>query len=385
MAHYYDENLQEFDKAMYGDPDKYPPIKRPEMGIDTGRMKRSFLNRETNQYTTTENKGLVSQSFDSIIMECQDMLSVETEVKKRYEAWLGKDSEKKESVFNKLRWFSCWIRAAIIPSHWLKNGFTNWAWNKKLNSILDNIEAIDNRESDYWIKINGVKIWVSNYPFGYGADYTNGKTDTAPSRTTIVRLHDAIKRHRKGLPPIRKFKENRMVEPSESSKFQFLKESYSGTIENLNIKLDEIKAKIQNQISAHAKDKESLLEYADMFSETDFMVKRIDKAISALESSYKKVSEKKAEISKALKDYIGENGYIAEKEREIERLKVAQELSDRMQKNFHSTLEITKSVDVLTDTIIPGIKQLMSLKIPELIDKVNYECDKEKAFLDIAK
>lgn len=33
--------------------------------------------------------------------------------------------------------------------------------------------------------------------------------------------------------------------------------------------------------------------------------------------------------------------------------------------------------------IIPGIKQLMSFKIPELIDNINYECDKERVLLEV--
>ena len=54
-----------------------------------------------------------------------------------------------------------------------------------------------------------------------------------------------------------------------------------------------------------------------------------------------------------------------------------------MKHNFAVTLEITTNVDLLADTIIPGIKQLMSFKIPELIDKVNHECDKQKILLEI--
>ena len=169
----------------------------------------------------------------------------------------------------------------------------------------------------------------------------------------------------------------------ENLKLEFLKEYYSETIKSLNGRLDLIKDKIQNQISSHTVDKEEIIEYGDIFSKTDEILNKIDSAIENLNSSYSKVSEKKAEINKTLKKYLGKNGYIVQKEKEINRLKIAKKLSSRMEKNFQTTLEITKNVDVLTETIIPGIKQLMSYKIPELIDKVNFECDKERAFLNI--
>ena len=84
-----------------------------------------------------------------------------------------------------------------------------------------------------------------------------------------------------------------------------------------------------------------------------------------------------------MEEYFGVGGYISQKENEIERIKKAQILSDRMQKNFHTTLEITKNVDVLTDTIVPGIKKLMRFNLPELIENINEQCDKESALLEI--
>ena len=176
-----------------------------------------------------------------------------------------------------------------------------------------------------------------------------------------------------------------IVKPSESSKFQFLKESYTGTIANLNTRLDLVQTRISDQVRTHQKDREQIGEYSDLFGDTTDIVNKIDSAISDLQSSSDKLSSKKADINKSLQEYIGESGIIAQKEREIKRLKLAQELSDRMKTNFHTTMEITHNVDVLTDTIIPALKQIMSLKIPELIEQVNYKCDSETAYLEIIK
>lgn len=323
---------------------------RPEVTISTEGIKRSTLNDkggyDDHLYTNTKSHTTKpTQSFDSIIMECQDMLSVETEVKKRYEEWLGGGKSKYSLEINqehKSGVLSLLASVLVLVS-------------SLILGILSLLFEFDGRVPMTF----GVISFVSGLAWAGLGDFWK-----------YFSIKDRVKP-----------KQN----PSEASKFQFLKDSYSGTIKNLNQRLELVQDKISNQIETHRKDKRQIEECRDLFDDVSDVINKIDSALCELNKSSKNLSEKKVEINKALNDYIGENGYIAEKEREIERIKIAQELSERIKTNFKETLEITKSVDVLADVIIPGIKQLMSLKIPELIDKVNYECDKEKAFLEIAK
>jgi hypothetical protein len=298
--------------------------KKVEM-VGTGRMKKS-INLPEIQTT---------QSFDQIIMECQDMLSVETEVKKAYEKWLGKDN--------------------IRSNRW--------------KNLLEPVGL--------FLTACGIYAMSSVFYFEFSVNqYIAGFVGMLSSSFVIFRKK--LLRFAKSF----KSEKSNKRQPTEQNKFQFLKESYVGTIQKLDDRLNIIKSKINTQIDAHTQDKEQVLQYQDMFDETDSVIHKIERAISSLRESHDKVSEKKAELHKTLNDYIGENGYISQKEQELERIKVAQELSDRMQTNFGKTLEIVKNVDVLTDAIIPGIKQLMEFRIPELIEKVEFECDKERVMFE---
>lgn len=299
-------------------------------------------------YNDTGASETTAQSFDQIIMECQDMLSVETEVKKAYEKWLG--NEKVKTKYRPYLEISCLehfrseLKRGIlyIPCGIILGGISAGVWS--LYSVIPGGIAV-------LLLIFGlVEMWYHWGEFKIG---------------------------------IRKTKSGNSQQPTEHNKFQFLKESYVGTIQKLDNRLNLVKSKINAQIEAHTQDKEQVLQYQDMFDETDSVIHKIERAISSLRESHDKVSEKKAELHKTLNDYIGENGYISQKEKELERIKVAQELSDRMQANFGKTLEIVKNVDVLADVIIPGIKQLMEFKIPELIENVEFECDKERVMLGI--
>lgn len=169
----------------------------------------------------------------------------------------------------------------------------------------------------------------------------------------------------------------------ESNTIQFLKDTYTETIKKLNSRLDSVKDKIQEQIRRHKEDKEQVLQYKHILSNTEEAICKIDQAIKDLNCSFDKVSSKKAELNSALDEYIGEHGYLTKKEREIREIKIAQELSDRIRGNFNTTMEITKNVDVLTDTIIPGIKKLIEFRIPDLINAIEFECDKNRVLLEM--
>lgn len=291
-----------------------------------------------------------NQSFDSIIMECQDMLSIEDQVEKKYHKWLGVGEKRK------IKW-ECdnysWVPYAIIC-----------LVSACVLLFTPSIFAHDPRSPERVTNVTlQLTAWVSLF---MSCAVTWMYIMSSSMKVCVIN----------GIPK---------QKPSESSKFRFLKESYSGTITNLNTRLELVQTRISEQVRMHQIDREQIQEYSDMFGDTTDIVSKIDSAICDLQDSSTKLSEKKAEINKSLNEYIGERGVIAQKEREIERLKMAQELSDRMKTNFSTTMEITKNVDVLTDVIIPGLKQLMSLRIPELIEQVNYKCDTETAFLEISK
>jgi hypothetical protein len=329
---YYDyENQKEYEKAnpaycecmrvCIGDGDEY---------LRTSKIK----------------KGL--QTFDSLIMECQDTLSIETEIEKRFNGWMG-------------------------------NG---------KNRIHFKVE-------NYKIPLLMVFLLIISIIFGR---YAPNPFDLPPhSMERLISLFQWTGILLLGVPSaivgvfssfkIRislKFNKSPKKQPTEADRFEFLRDAYIGTIQNLNNRLETIKDKIVDQIQAHTRDELEIKQFADILENTEEPLAKIKEAIKSLHESHKSVSEKQSEINEVLNEYIGENGYIAQKEKEIQRIKVAQELSDRMQKNFNTTLEIAKSVDVLTDAIIPGIKQLMSFKIPELIEDINFKCDRDKSYLQIS-
>lgn len=334
-----------------GEPDTYPPTKRPEITIIDGvRMKmgtnlqqfdesdKDFLDRVNPKRTAT----MKTQSFDSIIMECQDMLSIEDKVQEKYEDWLNGGEVKGKLI--SLEYSDGFLTLVATGFSALGIGVVSLLFTYFNVFLFTMFSAASFAVS--WIVLGCISD-------EYSIKFRKKKAKSTPS------------------------------ESSESSKFQFLKESYSGTINNLNERLELVQNKISEQIRTHQKDREQIQEYSDLLGDTIPIIIKIDSAICDLMLSSDKLSTKKAEINKSLNEYIGESGIITQKEREIERFKVAQELSERMKTNFHTTMEITKSVDVLTDVIMPGLKQLMSLKIPELIEKVNFECDKERVFLEI--
>jgi hypothetical protein len=286
-------------------------------------------------------------SFDKLILECDEMLDIESDIMKRFNKW--KKSNKK----------------SVVSKH-IKTG-----------KIIDLILRVP-----VWMFAACVLMFIiSLYPPSGVGQIGWSVINFAATVLFIFLTKDSIEESKLDKKELKKIdvKNNRT---EEELKLIFLKESFVGTICNLNSKLDQVKQVIVDQIKKHKDDKEELLRYKDMFENTDGVIKKIDLNVSNLDDSYEKISEKKADLNATLDKYIGSEGYIAQKEKELNRLKIAQKLSARMEKNFNETLEITKNVDVLTDTIIPGIKKLMSYKIPELIEKVQQETDIEKIFLD---
>lgn len=54
----------------------------------------------------------------------------------------------------------------LLPRYWLQNESTDYAWDETLNHILDQAKNVE--VEDRVVTIDGVSIWVSNYPYSYG-------------------------------------------------------------------------------------------------------------------------------------------------------------------------------------------------------------------------
>lgn len=76
------------------------------------------------------------------------------------------------------------------PSHWIRLRSTN----KCLDEFI--LEALKNPKFEsygrYTIVLNGVILWIGNYPYSFG--YVHNSPDTAgmPSRRTVAKLKKAI-------------------------------------------------------------------------------------------------------------------------------------------------------------------------------------------------
>lgn len=291
------------------------------------------------------------QTFDSIIMECQDTLSIETEIDKRFKEWVkGENDSDKISgtpIVKAIAYASSWLFSATVGTRLIIIAIAEYQGIK--------IGAL--------ILLSGIALLVSSV-------FLFSKTWNTVKKLSI----------RDWISSKKKSKRN----PSEASKFEFLRTAYVGTIDKLNNRLFSVKDKIDQQIKEHEKDELEILNYQDLFDDITEPTQKIKEAIQSLKDSREKISEKQKEINDVLNEYTGENGYISQKEKEIKRIQKAQEISDRMKHNFKTTLEITARVDLFSDMVVPGIKRLMSLEIPKLIEKVNHECDRSKSYLEIS-
>ncbi len=85
----------------------------------------------------------------------------------------------------------CFLRIIMTPSCWIRNRSTNKQWDRMVLSQLKTPHFTEN--DNYTVMLNGVQMWVENYPYAYGTDYT-GLNDGMPSRATVFRLKDALDR-----------------------------------------------------------------------------------------------------------------------------------------------------------------------------------------------
>lgn len=87
------------------------------------------------------------------------------------------------------------VRIILSPTHWISVYPTNKVWDKKLQTLLENpqFEFV----SAGRISLNGIQIWIENYPYAYGSKcietgYTFNKINLLPTRKTRIRLRKAV-------------------------------------------------------------------------------------------------------------------------------------------------------------------------------------------------
>ena len=294
-----------------------------------------------------------SQSFDSLIMECQDTLSIEEEIEKKYRKWTG--------VSNKIKVGKgkIWLMFAYSTAWILLSGASGVLFSRGVEVSFLNAQGF----------IIGV---MSIFSGGSSVIWFNKLLGIIKSENIIKQAKELLKN---------KPHKN----PLEASKFQFAKEGYKSTKDNLNFTLDKVQKVVRDRIEAHQKDRSDILEFSDMLGDTEQATNRIDEEIKGLESDHKRLSETQKEINKVIDGYIGESGILSQKEKDLARALKAQEISSKMEENFKITMEVRNGVDILTDVLIPGLKQIMAFRIPELIEDITMQTDKERAFLEISE
>lgn len=83
-------------------------------------------------------------------------------------------------------------RIITTPSCWLRNAKTCNIWDCRLNQLMDmyELKLVDDHE----VKLGSTSIWVSNWPYAFGSNYSSNRIvcEPLPSRTTCFRLKDLI-------------------------------------------------------------------------------------------------------------------------------------------------------------------------------------------------
>lgn len=84
------------------------------------------------------------------------------------------------------------IVVVINPVFWIQVGSQSKEWDKRLRNELENPSFSD--VGKYTCKLNGRRIWISNYPYGYGNDHPRfGSPQPLPARKTRILLRKALR------------------------------------------------------------------------------------------------------------------------------------------------------------------------------------------------
>jgi len=96
------------------------------------------------------------------------------------------------------------IYFVINPRWWVMNYSYNEKWDRELNYLLDNYKLKD--VDKYTAILNGIEVWIRNYPYAYGTVHANGHFYGRPSRWTIYRLRQRVKVDSMTLEEVRDYK-----------------------------------------------------------------------------------------------------------------------------------------------------------------------------------
>lgn len=75
------------------------------------------------------------------------------------------------------------------PKCWIRLCATNKVLDSEINKALDNPKFDD--ISSYTVNLNGMMLWIENYPYAFGSVYGNDSLGL-PSRRTVFRLRDEL-------------------------------------------------------------------------------------------------------------------------------------------------------------------------------------------------
>jgi hypothetical protein len=314
-----EKSVRDVNESWHIEDSRGGEMKNIETVYGMERQKR--LSKEERKKTPVKTKATSSVSFDGLIMECDNLLDIETSVLGKYKEWVKSETQTIIKITEKVK--------KLIP-----------------------VERFT-----FYQKIIRAVFGDSVGPFEY-IEVSEEKIE--PNKKYAGKTEDELM-------------------------LIFLRDAYIGTIEHLNIKLDEAKDIIEEKRRTLKDRKEKIKSFKNLYKnkeQIEEVLSKYDLNIASLDMRFDKISDRKNDLNEALDTYLGEDGYISQKESEIEQLKLAQELSNEIEDDFNTTLEVINNADILADTIVPGIKKLMSYRIPELVDHANFNADKERVFLE---
>lgn len=84
------------------------------------------------------------------------------------------------------------FRYLFRPSFWLSNYSVNKEWDYTLNELIDNAKNIKIQRNT--MEIDGVGIWIANFPYAYGNPYKfmGPEFNFLPRRITRERLNKFV-------------------------------------------------------------------------------------------------------------------------------------------------------------------------------------------------
>lgn len=105
-------------------------------------------------------------------------------------------------MFKTIRTILTNVSFIFRPAFWMGEGKVCKKWDVELNALLDYHEetngAETRNEANYILHINGVEVWIENYPYAYGRQWNSrayypNVNSVLPRRATRIRLRKIAK------------------------------------------------------------------------------------------------------------------------------------------------------------------------------------------------